>query len=316
MPVSSLSEALREAWALRKANFPDVLYAAAPGAKFYENAYFRNHPDRFIHISITGTQCRLKCEHCGGKLLEGMIPAQSPQELLEVVRAYRARGATGLLISGGADAAGKVPLDPFLDAIRQVKDLGLTVIVHTGLVDAGTARGLKEAGVDEVLLDVIGDEETARRVYHLKADLQDYLETVRMLVETGLRTVPHIVAGLDFARLHGEWRALEGLSRIKPAALVVVILTPLPGTPMAGLHPPEPQEVGRLLAAARIMNPTLPLALGCARPPGVVKQQYETLALQAGVNAVAYPMETTLALAESLGLVVRFTEDCCSLTLK
>ncbi len=35
--------------------------------------------------------------------------------------------------------------------------MGLQVIVHTGLTDEQTARGLNDSGIDQALFDVIGD---------------------------------------------------------------------------------------------------------------------------------------------------------------
>ena len=309
-----LDELLLEAWTIRQTHFPPILRLAAPGAKRYEIEGFRNNPDRFVAISLTGRACVLRCEHCQGQLLESMYPAPTPQLLRDLADELVARGCQGVLLSGGADRQGQVPLDGHLEAIAYLKARGLKVIVHTGLVDKATARGLKTAGVEQVLVDVIGDEETIRQVYHLDKKPQDYAATLAALKEVGLTIAPHVVVGLHFGRIRGELTALEMITAAEPEAIILVVLNPLPGTPMGRFPPPSAEAVGRLAAVARILNPERQINLGCARPPGPTKARMERLAITAGINALAYPSETSIAYARSLALAVEWVEMCCSLT--
>jgi hypothetical protein len=84
---------------------------------------------------------------------------------------------------------------------------------------------------------------------------------------------------------------------------------------MAGLESVVPETVGRLAAVARLLMPTTPLTLGCARPPRT-KIAVERHALLAGVNAIAYPDPETVHLAAELGLESGFSECCCTLAVK
>jgi uncharacterized radical SAM superfamily protein len=142
-----------------------------------------------------------------------MIPAEDPQTFLKVVDRLRIKGAHGVLVSGGADKNGEVPVKRFLPAIGTIKekDPRFKVIVHTGLVQRETAAGLKHAMVDQLLIDVIGDDDTIREVYHLNKRVQDYEETLRMLKEMSHRLA------LTLSRSHfgesGEW-GLEIVTRV------------------------------------------------------------------------------------------------------
>ncbi|BCV20264.1 radical SAM protein [Moorella sp. Hama-1] len=308
-----LKELLPAAWQLRLKNFPPVLGLATPGSKHYDSGDHRNDRRLFVTISLTGAGCRLQCEHCRGELLKSMYPAGAPAELLDLGRQLRDGGCHGVLVSGGADAGGRVPLQPYLKSLAGLKNLGLKVIVHTGLADPVTARGLKNAGVDQVLLDIIGDRETARRVYHLEKGPADYGAALENLLAAGLKVVPHIVAGLNFGRIAGEVEALYQVLSRDCRDLVLVVLTPLPGTPMAGVTPPAPAAVARLLATARLAGSRLNLLLGCSRPAGRHRLRTEFYALRAGVNGIAYPHEGTVARARHLGLQTFFSDLCCSL---
>lgn len=234
---SPLPELLQEAWKVRKTKFSSDIVFAVPGAKKYESAYFSNTPESFVNISVTGKYCSLHCDHCKGILLKTMIPAAHPRELAELVPRLKEVSTKGVLISGGSDSQGRVPLKNFFDEMRLLKEVGMKAIVHTGLVDRETVKGLKEAGVDQVLLDIIGDRETISRVYHLDKGPEDYVESLYLLKEAGLSMVPHIVAGLNYGKMGSELAALKAVSSVRPHGIVLVVLNPLSGTPMAGLRP-------------------------------------------------------------------------------
>lgn len=302
-----------KAWALRQQCHPPTILFAVPGVKRYETEHYRNTPHRFASVSVTGERCALQCEHCRGELLKGMISAPTPQMLVNVGRRLVEQGCEGLLISGGAGRDGGVPLKPFLEAIARLKEWGLRVVVHTGLPDRETAEGLKAAGVDQVLFDFVGDAGTLREVLHLERSPEDYAEALMLLRELGIPVAPHIVIGLYFGRLRGELAALETVRRIGADVLVLVVLRPLPHTPMADLPGVDPETVGRLVAVARLLNPTTPLALGCARPAGRVGVEIEERALLAGVNRIAYPSPLTVHRASERGLEFSFVESCCTL---
>jgi uncharacterized radical SAM superfamily protein len=164
-----LNKLQAEAFRIRKLHFGDELTFAVPGMVSYQGPDLCSHSERFAAISVTGKHCDLKCDHCQGKLLESMIPAPTPEAFLAAVDRLRSQGGLGLLLSGGANRNGEVPLEPFIPAIRVIKekDPDFKIIVHTGLIRQRQAIDLKEAGVDQVLIDVIGDEDTIRQVYHL-----------------------------------------------------------------------------------------------------------------------------------------------------
>jgi hypothetical protein len=242
-----------------------------------------------------------------------MLPAPTPGELRALGERLLAQGCHGVLISGGADAHGAVPLAAHLSAIAHLKALGLQVIVHTGLAGKETARGLAATGVDQVLFDVIGDEETIRTVYGLPYTPADYQRGLAILRDAGLAVAPHVVLGLHYGRVRGELAALDIIRREGADVVVLVVLRPLPHTAMAGALPPTAETVGRLMAVARLSMPGTPLTLGCARPAGPSKRDMERLAVLAGANVVAYPDPDTVRLAAECGLMAQFVESCCTL---
>ncbi|RPI78783.1 MAG: hypothetical protein EHM45_05370, partial [Desulfobacteraceae bacterium] len=134
---------------------------------------------RYPAISITAGECELQCEHCRGRLLAPMIKVAGPEELVEKCLRLHQNGAHGVLLSGGSDLQGRLPWEKYYGAIARIHEqTGLFLSAHVGFPDAETCRELKQAGVSQALLDVMGDEETASRVYHLKG-----LEPVRSAMQ-------------------------------------------------------------------------------------------------------------------------------------
>ena len=218
-----------------------------------------------------------------------------------------------MLISGGSLADGTVPLGGFLEAIAELRQEGLSIAVHTGLVDRELAEGLAAAGVDIAMIDMIGDDRTIRDVYHLDASVSDFEQSLKWLCESGVPTAPHVVIGLHFGEIRGERAALEAISRHEISSLVLVALTSQHGTPMQDINPPAPEAIASIFLEARLAFPETPVLLGCARPHGGHKLRTDELALRAGLNGIAYPAEGIVGLAGELGLEPVFSEQCCAL---
>jgi len=269
---------------------------------------------RYPALSLTGEHCNLGCDHCRGRLLQPMIPATSPEELVERCIRLADEGAVGCLISGGCDPRGRLPWDRFVEALRRIKDLThLHISVHTGmLLEPHQARALRQVGVDQALVDVVGDEETARKVLHLEGGLTAMSRTLQALAEEGLEMVPHICIGLHYGRIRGERRALELLRPFAPRRIVWIVLMPLPGTPMKGTPSPPLEEIGRLIAESRLLFPHAEISLGCARPRGRMRPAIERMAIDASINRMALFSEAALSHARSMGLDIAFRDTCCS----
>lgn len=315
--MSRLEDLLAEARASRARHFGDDVLFYAPSVKHYESTEFPpGEPHDFVPVSVTGPSCKLGCEHCKGRLLASMQEARTPADLLELASRLAQRGCRGLLVSGGSEMDGSVPLLPFVDAMRVIREsLGLKIVVHTGLVSHELAAGLARARVDCAMLDVVGDAATIRDVLHLDGGPEIIATSLEILERSGVRTVPHVVVGLASGRLAGEVEALEIIARGHPSAVVVVVLDPLKETPMAGLEPPATHDVGTVLARARLRFPDVPVMLGCARPGGPHRAETDRLALEAGLNGIAFPADGTVALARRMGYTPRFARECCSLVI-
>ena len=305
---SSIKKAREISWR----NFGRKIRFYAPSFTYYRNRYFKPSRHGFPSISITGKGCSLNCKHCGGKILKTMIPAETPERLVETLHRIKNQGAVGCLISGGCLPNGSVPIDRFIGAIAEAKKLGLKVVVHTGLVNLETAEKLKEAGVDVVSIDIIGSEATIKEIYNLEASIQEYENSLEALSKVEIPFTPHVLVGLHYGELKGELNALRMISKYDPSALIIIVFFPIKGTMMENVKPPSPRDVAKVLVQARFMLPKVPIVLGCARPKGKHRILTDVLAVETGVNGIAFPEAKAIEKALELGLDISFSPLCCS----
>ena len=304
-----LDELLDEARRLARQAHPPGLTIFLPG--MFE-AYGRR--GRYPAVSITGQTCGRQCQHCAGRLLTSMRLATTPRELLDLGRRLAASGQAGLLLSGGGDQDGSLPWRERLPAIAELSDsTNLIITAHVGRIDVELARGLKEAGVRQALIDVVGDAATARDILRLPDGLSGQEETLAACAVADLEVVPHIILGLHGGQLRGEERALEMVAALNPARVVLVVFMPLKRTPLAGATPLALEEAARFIAQARLRLPQARHHLGCARPRGRYRHDLDALAVRAGINALAIPSDAAIATAQELGIPVSFQDTCCSL---
>lgn len=309
----TINDAIFKAEKVSLENFDKRIRFYAPSFASYKTEHYCASTTAFPSISITGSSCALKCKHCGGVVLNTMYPATTPQKLLSLCRDLKQKGAVGFLLSGGCQPDGSVPLDRFMDTTARIKqELGLTTVVHTGVVNEESAQAFKNAGIDAALIDIIGSDDTIQEIYRLDAKVADYERSLANLTNAGIPLVPHVLVGLHYGKLKGELHALEMIEKHNPAAVIVISFMPIHGTKMQDTQPPSPFDIGKVLVAARLMMPKTPLVLGCMRPRGKHQIETDSLAVRAGVNAIAFPAHAAVKLAERLGFGISFSPMCCS----
>jgi len=268
-------------------------------------------------ISITGGDCKLQCDHCKAKILAPMIPARTPEVLWRVVNELVEQGAQGMLLTGGSNHRNEVEYESYYPVVRRIKDnfSHFKIAMHTALVDENMARCMEQSGVDAAMMDVIGAQETITQVYHLKRTVDDFEHSLQCLVNTQMKVVPHIVVGLHYGKLLGEWNALAMLARHVPDAVVLVVVMPQYAPSHRPFIVPDTTNVGGFFLAARKTLADIPLLLGCARPAGVTKQILDAYAVMVGMSGIAHPAEGAVELAARLQRHVKISASCCSIAI-
>lgn len=268
----------------------------------------------FPSISVTGGFCELGCAHCNRHYLQHMIPVLTPDELYQICLNLYNEGAVGCLVSGGSNSKGYVPLEPYVNVVKRIKeDTDLILNVHTGLLSLNLARKLSEAGIDVASIDVVGDNGTITGIYGLNKKVEDYEKALDNHLRAGIKhIVPHICVGLNYGKIGGELRALKMVERINPEILVFITLIPTSGTLMEKVTPPKPETVVKIIAIARLLLRKASISLGCMRPGGLRRSKLDSLALNM-VDRIAVPVPRALKEAEEHGLKIEKYNSCCAL---
>jgi lipoyl synthase len=311
----ALKQDMATAFELRQEHFPNDITFHAPGLRRYRTSEYTEHNAlHFTSISLTGSACALACDHCNMSVLHNMpsLPKHGGS-LFDMVSEFHEKGTRGILISGGSDKEGRVPLLKHMpDIIRIRRELDMTIRVHPGLPDEETCAGLAEADIDGAMVDIIGDNDTIRDVYHLPhKTIDDFDALLERLERHGVPAIPHIILGLHWGEMRGEQTALEIIARHKHRLLVLVILMSLSDAPMAKVIPPPVEDITEFFAYARNTLPQSPIMLGCARPIGNMKLLTDRAAIDAGFNGIAYPTDGIITYAEERGLKPKLVDACC-----
>lgn len=285
-----LGQLITQAWQVRRMNFPDEIQFCKP--------------HKTMAISVTGTKCELTCAHCGGYYLKHMTP-------VEQWEGSKRSQNTSVLISGGCDRNGTVPVLRSLPVLKKISQAGVKINLHSGLIDKGEIEQISQI-VDTVSFDFVGDNETIREVYGLARDVEEFVDVYRELRKK-VRVIPHICIGLRGGHLSGEFKAIDRLRDLGVEGLVFLVFRPTRGTCYGDRLPPSPEDVARVLCKARVDLPRVPLFLGCMRPGGKHRLEVDRLALKCGVNKIVQPAPGTEETALNLGLEITSGEECCVL---
>jgi len=224
-------------------------------------------------------------------------------ELLKVAKKVKDNGGKGILISGGCDLRGTVPLTSFIPTIRKISDVGLEVNVHSGFLSASEAKGLVDAGVTVFSMDIHQDQAIISNVLNLQETPDRYGETIDNIINAGGRVVPHITIGF------GAEDLLFSISLLKEKnirEIVVLALVPTPGTDVY-----EPSEDGVLAAINILIESGFDVTLGCMRSRDYIA--VETECIKMGVRRIANPSLKTVKWAEENGFEVEEIGKCCCL---
>ncbi|MBS0270239.1 MAG: radical SAM protein [Proteobacteria bacterium] len=270
----------------------------------------------FPAFSVTGGACALDCEHCQAKILEPMISATTPEILDAKVRdLIRLQNLQGFLLSGGSNRRNEIKYERYYPVIERLKrDFPtLRIAIHSALLDGPRARLMESAGVDTAMMDVIGSPETIKDVYHLDRPVSDFEDTLAALCSTSMKVVPHIVIGLHFGKILGEPLALDICAAHSIDSLVLVVVMPFYAR--GHFDTPDPNEVGRLFAEARMRLADKSVLLGCARPAGMHRRIVDAYAVMAGLDGIAFPAEGTVQVCRALGRAHHQEHACCSIKL-
>lgn len=255
----------------------------------------RNHFDpqevqRSTLLSIKTGGCSEDCGYCSqsarhdsGLARQRLLPVD---EVLANARAAKARGASRFCMGAAWRGPKDQDLAPVLEMVREVKALGLQTCVTLGMLKAGQAEQLADAGLDyynhnlDTAPDFYGQVITTHT-------LQDRLDTLDKVRGAGINVCSGGIVGMgENRRQRAALIAQLANLPTPPESVPINNLVQVPGTPLAGAGALDPFEFVRTIAAARITMPASFVRLSAGR--GEMSDELQALCFMAGANSMFY----------------------------
>jgi len=272
-------------------------------------------------LSIKTGNCSEDCSYCSqsaryqtGVENEALMPLD---DVLASARAAKAKGATRFCMGAAWRGPKEKDLQPVLEMVRAVKALGMETCTTLGMLKAGQAEQLRDAGLDYYNHNL----DTAPEYYGKVISTHGYddrLDTLGKVRAAGMKVCCGGIVGLGESR-SARAGLIAQLASLNPApeSVPINLLVRIPGTPLSDLPALEPIEFVRTIAVARICMPTSMVRLSAGRQE--MPDYLQAMCFFAGANSIFYgdkllttpnpDTDTDRQLFATLGLHPMVTED-------
>ena len=267
--------------------FLDLLYRAQ---QVHREHFDANEVQLSTLLSIKTGGCAEDCGYCpqsahfdtqvqAGKLMP-------LDEVLQAANAAKSQGATRFCMGAAWRSPKERDMEDVSAMVREVRALGLETCMTLGMLDAGQAQTLKDAGLDyynhnlDTAPDYYGQVITTRTY-------QDRLDTLDHVRAAGLKVCCGGIVGMGESRSQraGLIAQLANLNPY-PESVPINNLVQVEGTPLAGTEPLDPFEFVRTIAVARITMPRTRVRLSAGREQ--MDDALQALCFAAGANSIFY----------------------------
>src|SRR5213594_1069034 len=246
--------------------FMDLLYRSQ---QVHREHFDANEVQLSTLLSIKTGGCAEDCGYCPQSAhFDTGVPASKLMPLAEVVeaaRAAKAQGATRFCMGAAWRSPKERDIQRVSEMVREVKSLGLQTCMTLGMLDAGQAEALKDAGLDYYNHNL----DTAPEFYPAIITTRTYDDRLETLAKVRKAGIHVCCGGIVNMGETGRQRAglIAQLANLDPQPESVPInhLVQVEGTPLFGRENLDPFEFVRTIAAARITMPKAYVRLSAGR---------------------------------------------------
>ena len=290
-PKSSAS--LRRDWRLDEVQslfelpFNDLLFRAQ---QVHRANFDPNEVQVSTLLSIKTGRCPEDCKYCPqsvrwntGLEEEDLLPVEVVRE---AARKAKAAGSERFCMGAAWRRPKDRQIDQVIDLLQVVRDEGLETCMTLGMLTAGQARRLKDAGLDYYNHNLDTSPEYYAEIITTRT-YEDRLETLARVREAGMNVCCGGIIGMGEARADrvGMLAQLACLPE-HPQSVPINLLVRVPGTPMEDTERLDPLEFVRTIAVARILMPASRVRLSAGRED--MSEALQALCFVAGANSIFY----------------------------
>jgi len=278
---------LQETLALFQRPFHDLLFEA-------QSTHRRHFDAQDMQLStllnIKSGGCPEDCAYCPQSVRHAT--GVQPRPLLEVqqvrqrARAAKRAGASRFCLGAAWRSPRGRDFERVLDMVAVVRQEGLESCATLGMLNLEQARRLKQAGLDYYNHNIDTSPEFYRSIITTRR-FADRLRTLEHVREAGLAVCCGGIIGMgETLRDRAEMlRILACLPR-HPESVPINLLVRVEGTPLATAGPPDPFELVRTVAVARLLMPASRVRLSAGRDG--LDEALQALCFHAGANSIFY----------------------------
>ena len=265
--------------------FSDLMYRAQI---VHRENFDANQVQMSTLLSIKTGGCPEDCAYCPqSALYDAGVKAErlmQVEAVLAEARQAKAGGATRYCMGAAWRSPKDRDLDSVCSMIEGVRELGMETCVTLGMLSAGQAERLAEAGLDyynhnlDTSAEFYGEIITTR-------NYQDRLDTLAHVRTAGINVCCGGIVGMGEGRADRAelLRTLANLPQ-HPESVPINNLVQVEGTPLHGAEPLDALEFVRAIAVARILMPHSMVRLSAGREQ--MSDETQALCLIAGANSI------------------------------
>ncbi len=291
--VAAGAAAIRHDWSLEEVRalfalpFMDLILQA-------QRVHRACHPPNAVQmstlLSIKTGGCPEDCAYCPQSVhYETGVGREALMEVAavrECAARAKAAGATRFCMGAAYRSPKARDLEPIVQMIRAVRELGLESCATLGMLSVQQARELKEAGLDYYNHNLDTSAEFYAEIIRTRT-YQQRLETLAAVRAAGLKVCCGGIIGMgesadDRARL---LRTLANLPE-HPESVPINRLVKVPGTPLADAPEVDAFDFVRTCAVARVLMPRAHVRLSAGRD--AMSDELQALCFLAGANSIFY----------------------------
>ena len=278
---------LAEVRALFELPLHDLLYRAQSVHRRY---FDPNHVQLSTLLNIKTGGCPEDCAYCPQSARYATDVKAAPlmplEQVLEHARRAQQVGAGRFCLG----AAWRAPSEPLftrvLEMITAVKALGMEVCATLGMLTRTQAERLQQAGLDYYNHNIDTSPAYYPNIIGTRC-FADRIATLQHVRASGMAVCCGGIIGMGEARADraGMLHVLATLPR-HPESVPINVLVRIKGTPLADAPPPDPFELVRMVAVARVLMPASRVRLSAGREG--MSDELQALCFHAGANSIFY----------------------------
>lgn len=259
-------------------------------------------------ISTTKSYCYLNCKHCNKHYLKNMKNIEDIENLAK-------KGIKSFLISGGMNSKIEVPIIPFFDKLKRIKETyNIKYNIHTGIIDNNIDYIEKLKFLhDAISFDVVGNEDVYKNVYGNNY-YKEMMSSFYTLLNEGFNVKPHITIGLNGGEIKHEYDVVKILQNFQNMIdeVIFIVFIPTKNTEFENSNPPNLEEIESIFKFFKNKLPNTTFTLGCMQPKGAYRKKLQILSLKY-MDKITQPITNTIEYAKENKMSIHYSDECCAL---